>query len=311
MTDSGEREKVHFSSDGTACAAWLYRGTNGACVVMSAGLAVTKEPGTDRFARRLHDAGYTVLAFDYRRLGESGGRPRQVTRYREQLADWHAAIDFARNVSGVDPHKIAIWGYSLSGGHVFRVAAGNPTLGAAIAHSPLVDGVAVVPNAMRHQTQSASLRFAALALVDAVGLRLGRRPILVPLAGPPGTLTSLTTPDAQNGAGALNPGNTYPHWQQEVAASSAMRAAFYRPGRHASRIRIPFLVIAYDDDGVAPPGPTVRAASRAPRGELARLPGGHYAAYLDGHEQTVDTLLAFLSKHLLDVSRVTSSASGP
>ncbi|OBJ57021.1 alpha/beta hydrolase [Mycobacterium sp. 1423905.2] len=311
MTRNGERDKVHFVSDGTKCAAWLYRGTNGACVVMSGGLAVTKEPATDRFARRLHDAGYTVLAFDHRRFGESGGRPRQITRYGEQLADWHAAIDFARSVSGVDPHKVAIWGYSLSGGHAFRLAAHNPTLGAAIAHSPLVDGLAVVPNAMRHQTQSASLRFAALALVDAVGLRLGRKPKLVPLAGPPGALTSLTTPDAQNGAGALNPGNAYPQWQQEVAASSAMRAAFYRPGRHASRITIPFLVIAYDDDGVAPPGPTVRAASRVPRGEVVRLPGGHYAAYLDAHEQTVDALLAFLGKHLLDVSHAASSASGP
>lgn len=308
MASNGEREKVQFFSEGTQCAAWLYPGMNGACVVMSGGLAVTKEPGTDRFARRLHDAGFTVLAFDYRRFGESGGRPRQVTRYREHLADWQAAIDFARTVPGVDPNKVAIWGYSLSSGHVFRVAARNPRLGAAIAHSPLVDGLAAVPNAMRHQTQSASLRFAALALRDAIGLRLGRKPILVPLAGPPGTLTSLTTPDSQNGTDALNPGNAYPQWQQEVAASSAMRAAFYRPGRYAPRIKIPFLVVAYDDDGVAPPGPAIRAASRAPRGELVRLPGGHYAAYLDGHDQAVDTLLKFLNKHLLDASHAAPSA---
>jgi len=299
MAITGEREKVYFVSEDTQCAAWLYRGDNGACVVMSGGLAVTKEPGTDRFARRLHDAGFTVLAFDYRHFGESEGQPRQVTRYREQIADWQAAIDFARAVPGVDPKKVAIWGFSLSSGHVFRVAARDPQLGAAIAHSPLVDGPAALPNAMRHQTQSASLRFAALALWDAIGLRLGRKPILVPLAGPPGTVTSLTSPDAQNGADALNPGNAYPQWQQEVAASSAMRVAFYRPGRYASRVKIPFLVVAYDDDGVAPPKSAIRAASRAPRGELVRLPGGHYAAYLDGHDRAVDTLLRFLNEHLL------------
>src|SRR5262249_17813259 len=78
-------EKVRFVSGGAECAAWHYPGANGACVIMAGGGAVTKEPGTDPFARRFNDAGFAVLAFDYRRLGESGGRPRQVIRVREQL----------------------------------------------------------------------------------------------------------------------------------------------------------------------------------------------------------------------------------
>ena len=58
--------------------------------------------GTDLFARRFNDAGFTVLAFDFRRLGESGGQPRQVVRIREQLADWQAPIDCASALPGVD-----------------------------------------------------------------------------------------------------------------------------------------------------------------------------------------------------------------
>ena len=85
---NGEREKVWFGSGGTRCAAWHYPGSNGGCVIMAGGFAVTKEPGTDLFARRFHAAGFSVLAFDYRHLGESGGQPRQVVRVREQLADW-------------------------------------------------------------------------------------------------------------------------------------------------------------------------------------------------------------------------------
>jgi predicted alpha/beta hydrolase len=73
MQASDEREKVHLRSGKTTCAAWHYPGTNGAYVIMAGGLAVTKEPGTDRFATRFHEAGFTVLAFDYRHLGESGG----------------------------------------------------------------------------------------------------------------------------------------------------------------------------------------------------------------------------------------------
>ena len=79
-----------------------------------AGGGVTKEPGTDLSAKRFHDAGFAVLAFDYRRLGESGGQPRQVVRIRERLTDWQAAIAFAAGLLEVDPARLAIWGFSLS-----------------------------------------------------------------------------------------------------------------------------------------------------------------------------------------------------
>jgi fermentation-respiration switch protein FrsA (DUF1100 family) len=297
---SVERQKVHFPSGDTTCAAWHYPGTNGGCVIMASGLAVTKEPGTDRFAKRFHEAGFTVLAFDYRHFGESGGEPRQVARIGEQQADLQAAIDFARTLSGVDRSRLAIWGFSASGGHVLPVASRNPDLAAAIAQAPLADGPAAAPNAIRHQTSIASLRFTARAVLDALGGLVGRNPLLVPLAGEPGTVTSLTTPDSLNGAQALNPDNRYPHWQQEVAARSALRAGLYRPGRFASRVGCPLLVLAYDQDGAALPGPAVRAAQRAPRGELARLPGGHYEAFMGGHDEAVAIELSFLRWHLLD-----------
>ena len=91
---------------------------------MAAGFAVTKEPATDLFARRFHDAGFSVLAFDYRGIGESGGQPRQVQRIRDQpaawQADWQAAITFAAALPEVDPVRLAIWSFSASGGQVFR-----------------------------------------------------------------------------------------------------------------------------------------------------------------------------------------------
>jgi uncharacterized protein len=304
-----QRHKLHFPSSDTTCAVWHYPGTNGGCVIMAGGLAVTKEPATDLFARRFNDAGFAVLAFDYRRLGESGGQPRQVVRVREQHADWQAAIAFARTLPGVDPRRIAIWGFSATGGHIFPVAARNPQLAAAIAQTPLVDGPAISPNAMRHQTPLGFLRFTGRALLDACGSVLGRDPLLVPLAGKPGTVTSLTSPDARLGAKALDPDGSYPDWQQEVAARSALRIGFYRPGRFASRIACPLLVLAYDQDGVAPPGPTIRAARRAPRGELVRLPGGHYEPFMGGHERAVEAQLSFLSRHLLERSHEIAAAA--
>jgi pimeloyl-ACP methyl ester carboxylesterase len=305
-----ERDKVRFVSGDAECAAWHYPGTNGGCVIMTGGFAVTKEPGTDLFAKRFSDAGFAVLAFDYRHLGESGGQPRQVQRVGEQLADWQAAIAYARTLPGVDPARLAIWGFSLSGGHVFRVAARHPELAAAIAQTPNADGQAAARNAARHQRPLALLRFTARGVVDAVGGLAGRPPRLVPLTGEPGTVALLTTPDALDGGRALNPGDRYPDWQQEVAARSALRLGFYRPGHEASRARCPLLVLVCDQDQSALAGPAARAANRAPRGELIRMPGGHYEPFLGGHEQAVEAELSFLRRHLLDHSRTDRPGAG-
>ena len=299
MRVSAERQKVRFISGGAECAGWHYPGANGACVIMAGGGAVTKEPGTDRFARRLHDAGFTVLAFDYRRLGESGGQPRQIVRIGEQLADWQAAIAFAATLPGVDPARIAIWGFSLSGGHVLPVAARNPQLAAAIAQTPLIDGPAATRKATRYQKPLALLRFTGRSILDALGGLLRRNPMLVPLAGQPGTVAMLTTPDGLDGNRALNPDNRYPEWQQVIAARSALRISFYRSGRYASRVRCPLLVLVCDQDQSALAEPAVRAAGRAPRAELVRMPGGHYEPFLDGHERAVEAELSFLRRHVL------------
>ncbi|MCM2430558.1 alpha/beta hydrolase [Streptomyces sp. RKAG337] len=310
MQMSAEREKVRFVSGDTECAAWHYPGSNGGCVIMTGGGGVIKEPGTDVFAQRFQEAGFTVLAFDYRRLGESGGEPRQIVRTEEQMADWQAAIECAAGLPGVDPDRLAIWAFSLSGGHIFRVAERNPRLAAAIAQSPLADGLIAARSAGSHQKPLAMLRFSGRGIRDAVRGLAGRDPLLIPLVGEPGTVALLTTPDSLQGDTALNPGNRYPQWQQDMAARSALRIIFYRPGRSASRVRSPLLVVACDQDRTNPAAPAVRAARRAPRGELFRVPGGHYAPFLAAHEQVVEAELSFLRRHLLDDAGADASATG-
>jgi uncharacterized protein len=290
---------LRFPSGGTECAAWHHPGSNGAAVVMAAGTAVTKEPGTEAFAQRFAAAGFTVLAFDFRHLGGSGGEPRQVVRVPEQLADWHAAIDAAAALPEVDPARIAVWGFSLSGGEVVQVAAESSRVAAAIAQTPLADGRAVTRNGLRHQRPGAALRLTGRAVRDAVGGLLGRPPLLVPLTGAPGDVAVLTTPDARDGDRALDPDARHPGWQQAVAARSVPALGSYRPGRRAAAVRCPLLVLACDADQSVLAGPAVRIAEQAPAGELVRLPGSHYAPFLDAHEQAVAAELDFLRRHLL------------
>lgn len=299
MSSIDVRQRVRFDSGGQTCVAWHYPGTNGACVVMAAGGAVTKEPGTDRFAARFHADGFSVLAFDFRHLGESGGQPRQVVRVAEQLADLEAAVRRARTLPEVDPNKIACWAFSLSGGHLFRIAARTPGVAAVIAQSPVADNLVASPNALRYESVGVALRFPILAAADAIAGLFGRPPDLIPLAGPRGTVAMLSTPDATDGARALDPDGRYSDWQQTIAARSVLPLMVYRPGRAAARARCPMQVIICDDDQTALPGPARRAAGRAPDAELVAVPGGHYAPFLDQHERVVAAELDFLRRRLL------------
>lgn len=289
-----ERVEIRFPSGRDECAAWHHAGSNGACVVMAGGFGLARSPATDRFAARFHAAGFSVLAFDYRHLGGSDGMPRQVVRIREQLADWRAAVTTAAALPEVDPARIAAWGFSLSGGHVLRVAADGAPVAAVIAQTPNVDGIAATRNALRYEPVRVVARFNARVVADAIGSVFRRPPRLVPLAGRRGELALLTTPDALDGIDEVGGG--------AVAARSAARVIAYRPGRAAARVRCPLLVVVADDDRSALAAPAVRAAARAPHAQVVHVPGGHYAPFLAAHEDVVAAELAFLQRVVLPVA---------
>jgi pimeloyl-ACP methyl ester carboxylesterase len=300
--NAAQREPITFRSGTDDCAAWHYRGSNGACVVMAGGAGVTKEPATDRFAARFHAAGYSVLAFDHRHLGGSGGTPRQVVRIREQLADWEAALDCAASLPGVAAGKVAGWGFSLAAGHLLRLAArqrDQHRLAAVIAQAPLADGAVSAPRALAHETAGVLARFPLIALRDVARGLAGRDPLVVPLAGSRGEVAMLTTPDAGDCDRALNPGNAFPDWQQTIAARSVIPIGLYRPGSTASRISCPLLAVISTRDQSVLAAPALKAARRAPGAEVLQVEGAHYAAFLDQHETVVAAELDFLRRHLL------------
>nr|WP_248297914.1 hypothetical protein [Streptomyces sp. S1D4-11] len=105
-----------------------------------------------------------------------------------------------------------------------------------------------------------------------------------------------------DGDRALDPERHHANWEQTVAARIALQIGGYRPGRHASRIRCPLLVVVCDQDQSALPGPAIRAARNAPQSEVVHLTGLHYAPFLESHEQAVAAELTFLEKqnHPLD-----------
>ena len=291
------RTDVTFPSGDSECAAWLYL-PDGAgpeplpVVVMGHGLGAVREMRLDAFAERFAAAGYAVVVFDYRHFGSSGGEPRQLLSVRRQREDWRAAITYARGREDLDPRRVVLWGSSFGGGHVIVTAAEVP-VAAAIAQCPFTDGIASTLAIPPLTSVKVTLR----ALRDVVGARLGRAPVLVPLAGNPGETALMTAPDVVPGYLGIVPEGA--PFRNEVAARVAFDILAARPGAQAARVTCPLLVQVCEDDTVAPASRTARLAAKAPLGEVSRHACGHFDIY-DGpdFERVVDEQVAFLKRHV-------------
>src|SRR5690242_7878529 len=129
------RHDVALDSEGTTCAAWLYRPDgveNPPIVVLAHGFAAFRDLRLDAYAARFAQAGYAALVFDYRHWGASDGEPRRVLDIAKQQADWRAAVAYARSLDDVDATRVVGWGSSFGGGHVLTLAAHDRGFAAAI-----------------------------------------------------------------------------------------------------------------------------------------------------------------------------------
>ncbi len=292
-----QREDVWFTSGDDRVSAWLYRPANGdkvPLVVMAHGLGAVRTMRLDAYAERFSAAGYACLVFDYRNFGDSEGEPRQLLDVRMQLADWTAAVAYARTVSGIDRDRIAVWGTSFGGGHAIATAATVPGIAAAVAQCPFTDSLA----SFRVINPLTAARVTARAVRDIIGAWAGRPPLMIATAGKPGELALMTAPDAYAGYLRLVPENV--PMRNEVAARIGFKLIAYRPGRSTKKIACPILFCVCESDSVAPARATLRYAAKAPRGEVKRYPEGHFDIYVDdAFERVVADQIAFLDKHLI------------
>jgi dienelactone hydrolase len=138
------RKDVSFKVKGTSISARLFLPENLSApvprIIMGHGFGGTKNMGLELYAVRYQEAGFAVLVFDYRYFGKSDGEPRQLLWIPHQLEDWSAAIKYARGLKEIGPEKIALWGTSMSGGHVVVTAAKDNRIACVVAQCPGLDG---------------------------------------------------------------------------------------------------------------------------------------------------------------------------
>jgi alpha-beta hydrolase superfamily lysophospholipase len=275
---------------GAVCAATLYwpDGTRGRlpCVVMGAGGTLTRRDGIPDFAERFAAAGVAALSFDYRHWGDSEGEPRRLISVARQLADWRAAVAYARDLERIDADRIAVWGMSSGGGHALSTAAADSRIATVLALVPMADGVAFGLRRPRRRVMWHALRAWA-----------GRRPGTFPVAAPPGRLAFFDEPEALPGFERLAAPNG---WQNEASmAWWEVPRSPYRPFREASRIGAPVLVQLGERDAMAPRRAVELSAARAPRGELRRYPIDHFGCFWPEHiDELADDQVEFVRRHL-------------
>jgi uncharacterized protein len=294
-----ERLEVHFPSGDAKCQAWLYLPEGPQphpVIVMAHGLGGIRQMRLDAYAERFAAAGYACLVFDYRHFGASGGEPRQLLDIKLQLADWAAAIAYARSRADLDPARVVLWGTSFGGGHVIVAAARDGNVAATISQCPFTDGLASVL-AMDPRT---SVKVTARAVRDLIAADLGRPPVMVPTAGSPGSAALMTAPDAVPGyLGLVDDEARAAGFDNQVAARVVLNIVRHRPGRKAKKVRCPILFAVCETDSVAPAKATLRHARTAPRGEIRLYPEGHFDIYVgEPFERVVADQLAFLTNHV-------------
>lgn len=299
-----ERRDVEFPSAGETCAAWHLVGEGERlaaeggrpCVVMAHGIGGTKDSGLLPFADALAGEGLDVLLFDYRCFGESTGEPRQLgwpPRHRE---DYRAAVAFARGLDAVDPERIVLWGTSWSGGHVVYVAAEDPRIAAVIAQTPDLDGARALLEIAKYAGPAHLARVTAAGLKDLANAARGRDSHLIPIAGDPGTVATLSSEDARPGYESI----AGPTWRNEITARAVLHEGQNRAITKMDELRCPILVQIAERDSIAPPA-AARAAAWEAKGrvEVREYPCAHFDIYLgEWRERAIADQLHFLCRHL-------------
>ena len=295
---SWSRKDVSFKVKGTALSAWLYLPEDLSapvpCIIMGHGFGGTKDMILEPYALRYLEAGFAVLMFDYRHFGESDGEPRQLLWIPYQLEDYSAAIEYARDLKEIDPARIALWGTSMSGGHVIVIAAKDEKIACVCAQCPGLDGRASAKMAFKRD--GINFRMIMHGQRDLVRSWLGLSPHKIPIVGKPGSIACLTTSDAYDAFGKLVPGN----FINEVCARINIRGDKYRPIKHAHKVRCPVLLQICDNDSFTPLSAAEETEKKLGKyAEVKHYPIGHFDIYMGSNfETSVSDQLDFFKKHL-------------
>lgn len=122
--DAPEILKIPVAGGGTISARYLHNPDARFTILCSHG--TSNDLGTDGPAlQRLRDHGFSVLGYDYRGYGTSGGEPSETNACQDIEAAYHYLVDTLHT----PPRRIVAMGQSLGGGPATWLASRYPVAG--------------------------------------------------------------------------------------------------------------------------------------------------------------------------------------
>jgi fermentation-respiration switch protein FrsA (DUF1100 family) len=156
------------SRTGVTLAGRFFRGRSRATIVLSHGYGGTQDEMLP-VASMLHRHGFSVMTYDLRGCGDSGG---EVTFGAREQQDLRSVVDYAVARPEVDPERIGALGFSMGAATTLMAAADDPRIKAVVDDS----GWADVEHWLRPRIEDVALRprspFSPLSL-KLVELRTG------------------------------------------------------------------------------------------------------------------------------------------
>ena len=343
VTDSYIRTTVNFTSHGDTMDAWLYKSIHdspsirekdsssthhasskdssspqefsqsSSCILMAHGLGSQRDQGLHKYAEVFVATNRTVVVFDYRNFGGSGGMPRNLVLPERHVEDWIEAI---RWLGGRDSpvlcSSISLWGSSFSGGHVLFAAAAlsknsstTPPIKAIISQVPHLNGMAASIDSIKKRGYLATARLATLGIIDQT------RSLLFPEL--PALYVRLID-DEESGRVAFmlvskqeldiyyskHPKSLLGGWKPWVPARLVLFLSRYSPAQALPMIKSPVLFISASKDTLCSPE-VIQKAALACKGlcEVMELEADHFSVYRGKFFKTAtNKMTEFLDKHL-------------
>lgn len=302
------RRDVTFESEEVELSGWYYVPDSQPpwpIVVMAHGFSATKQMVADKYAEVFQAAGFTVLLYDHRGFGASGGVPRQQINPWVQARGYLDAISFGTTFEGVDPNRIAVWGDSLSGGVGLVVAAIDDRVAALVVQVPSIgqefpseDPEGGLSDAIQETVRSGSVEPTA----DEI---LGPMPVV---SDDQETRPSALKPETAfrwfNGYGTREGSD----WMNEITRARPTTPVEWHPGVCAKDGQCPTLFVVSPEDEMPGSRPVMQRDAYVRLGgpkEWVEIPGGHFGLVYypsETFEKAATAQSQFLTETLLSQS---------
>ena len=270
---------IQFQSEGATLSGRLYHSIGRSpspCIVMAHGTSATIRMVADDYARTFHEAGMSVLLYDHRNIGDSGGEPRQEINPWVQARGYRDAVDFLRARSDIDGKRIALWGDSYSAGQVLVAGALIDGLAAVVAQTPTCGAELPAIESSRSNFEALKEIFETGDVRGTVETTIGPLPVVS--CDQRGTPSLLKPIQAFRWfieyGGRHNSG-----WENRVTRVVPRTSVPFSPFLSAPFLTVPTLMIVGRNDEMAHCNPLVQRAAFdriAASKEFHEIDGGHF-----------------------------------